>query len=92
MLGQHQARYSQQTPVFSPPLALHPSDHPPVLVSRQSLQNINCILESSSTMGGLFLGDIISTMKQDLLAAHQIQAVLTCMAESNYPLTQPRQS
>lgn len=33
-------------------------------------------------MGGLFLGDIVSTVKADMLRHHQIKAVLSCINDS----------
>ena len=59
----------------------------PVLVSRRRLENINLILEPTQQTGSLFLGDVISTIKEDLLKYHQIRAVLTCMVESTSFLT-----
>ena len=55
----------------------------PVMVSNRRLENINCIFEQSENMGGLFLGDIVSTLKPELLKEHKINAVLSCMKESN---------
>lgn len=58
----------------------------PVLVSRSRLENLNCIFESTPTMGALYLGDVVSTMKQDLLKRHAINAVLTCMSDRMFCL------
>lgn len=53
-----------------------------VMVSARKLENMNCIVEPSVELGGIYLGDVVSTLKEDLLRAHGIQAVLTCMYES----------
>ena len=42
---------------------------------------MNCIEEPTSEQGGLFLGDVISLMKADLISQAQITAVLSCMTE-----------
>ena len=51
----------------------------PVYVSNRRLENMNCIYEPNDKIGGLFLGDIISTLKVDLLKQHRVTAVLSCL-------------
>ena len=53
-----------------------------MLYSKEKLENINCIEGPTSTMGGLYLGDIISVMKAELFKEHNIQAILTCSIEN----------
>jgi len=60
----------------------------PVVVSNRRLENINCIIDPAHDMGGLYLGDIISTLKPDLLKERKVNAVLSCMAESKHLLMQ----
>ena len=55
----------------------------PVYVSNRRLENINCIYEPTDKIGGLFLGDIVSTLKVELLKQHRITVVLSCLVDSN---------
>ena len=45
----------------------------------------------TNELGGLFLGDIISIMKEDIMKNNKIQAVLSCMYESNNNIKQTSQ-
>jgi bifunctional N-acetylglucosamine-1-phosphate-uridyltransferase/glucosamine-1-phosphate-acetyltransferase GlmU-like protein len=38
-----------------------------VIVSSRSLEHMNCILPANNLKGGLYLGDVVSLLKQDLL-------------------------
>jgi hypothetical protein len=40
---------------------------PQVIFSPIRLENINCIVEADGSRGAIFLGDIISAKKEDLL-------------------------
>lgn len=80
MIGNFQHRASHQGLMTQSALIT------PVYISNRRLENMNCIYEPSEKMGGLFLGDVISTLKVDLLQQHQIRAVLTCMNDSKYSL------
>lgn len=53
-----------------------------VIYSSAKLENINCIVEPTMESGGLYLGDIISTKKEELLKKHNIRAVLSCGVEA----------
>lgn len=78
MIGNFQHRVSQQGLMTQSALIT------PVYISNRRLENMNCIYEPTEKMGGLFLGDVISTLKADLLQQHQIKAVLSCMNDSKY--------
>lgn len=53
-----------------------------VSVSCKRLENVNCIFKPSENLGGLYLGDVISTLKEEILQGNSIRAVLSCMTES----------
>lgn len=40
-----------------------PVGRPQTLVSNRKLENLNCIEPPTSNSGGLYLGDIVSTLK-----------------------------
>lgn len=61
MQGEFSRRISHQLPMYQSALGS------PVIVSNHRLENINCIIDPAADMGGLYLGDIISTLKPDLL-------------------------
>ena len=53
---------------------------PGIIYSDKKLQNINCIEESSSGYGGLYLGDIISVVKPEIIHSNNITAILSCIS------------
>lgn len=52
-------------------------------IIKTGLENVNCIIEPKGSVGGVFLGDIISTKKPELLEKHKINAILSCSIESS---------
>lgn len=48
-------------------------------VSLKKLENMNCIFKQSEHLGGLYLGDVISTLKEEILQGSNVRAVLSCM-------------
>lgn len=58
---------------------VYPQFQAPVqqIYSPQPLENMHCIIESEDGKGGLFLGDLLATMKPDILAQHNIGAILS---------------
>ena len=44
-----------------------PSPPGSIMISNRRLENINCIIEPTTNMGALYLGDIVSTLKPNLL-------------------------
>ena len=63
------------------PTPYHFQAPPSFMVSHRPLTNLNCVHEPTPTRGGLFIGDVIATLKTELLTRHRITAVLSCMAE-----------
>lgn len=55
---------------------------PQVLYSPVRLENINCVVEATNDRGAIFLGDVISIKKEDLLRDNNIRAVLSCSIEA----------
>ena len=45
------------------PVNLPATDPARLLFSNKKLENLNCIFKQSDTLGGLFLGDVVSTLK-----------------------------
>lgn len=84
MIGSPNHRFSEQIS----PLNSHLVDSSRLLISNKKLENMNCIFRPSDTLGGLYLGDIISTLKEDHLKNNNIGAILTCMCEGIFQLTQ----
>ena len=45
---------------------------------------MNCVIDPTEDMGGLYIGDIISTIKEGVMESGNIQALLTCNFEENH--------
>ena len=56
------------------------------VAAHQLFDNMNCILEPSEGRGALYLGDLMSTMRSDLLHQHGIGAILSVAVESSNSL------
>jgi hypothetical protein len=57
MINNYEVRRSTQGMMFQSGIMSPP------IVSNRRLENINCIIEPTQDMGGLFLGDIVCTLK-----------------------------
>jgi hypothetical protein len=63
MIAPNQTRYSHQLPIGSNPQGTPALDLNRLTFSNKKLENINCIFSQSDTQGGLYLGDVVSTLK-----------------------------
>lgn len=55
---------------------------PQIIYSPVKLENMNCVVEADDRRGAIFLGDVISVKKEELLQEHNIRAILSCAVES----------
>lgn len=53
-----------------------------VIISSNKLENLNLIVDALEGRGAIFLGDIISVRKEDLLRKHNIKAIISCGFEA----------
>ncbi len=65
MLPQYYPNYGQQAPIIAPVPYAY----------------MDCVVDATEQTGGLYVGDIISSRKADLLAGKKIQAILSCAPE-----------
>jgi len=54
-------------------------------VSPVPLNYMDCVLEPTADRGGIFLGDLVSARKPEVLSQSNIKAVLSCGDESSKP-------
>jgi hypothetical protein len=62
-MAQNGPRLSQQPQLIHNPPNLPQADPSRYFYSNKKLENLNCIFKPSDTLGGLFLGDVVSTLK-----------------------------
>jgi hypothetical protein len=75
--------YNQSCNSYSPVGPLYiPNPNLPTYMSPIPLNYINCVLEPTAQTGGLFLGDVVSVRKPEVLLKNNIKAVLSCGNES----------
>jgi hypothetical protein len=55
-----------------------PNPNIPTFMSSVPLNYMDCVLESSSERGALFLGDLVSARKPEVLIQNNIRAILSC--------------
>ena len=78
MITQQQYLLPQYYPNYPPPTAT---------IAQVPYAYMDCILDSTDQTGGLYVGDIVSSRKADLLTGKKIQAILSCAPDiGNYPL------
>lgn len=53
----------------------------PTTVAPTPFSYINCIIDGNDQHGGLFLGDVVSSKKPEVLTGHNIKAILCCGQE-----------
>ena len=56
-------RLSLQPTLIQNPVGMPQNDPSRYIYSNKKLENMNCIFEASDNLGGLFLGDVVSTLK-----------------------------
>lgn len=60
-----------------------PNPKIPTYMSPVPLNYIDCVLDPTETTGGLFLGDLVSARKPEVLFQNTIKAILSCGDESS---------
>ncbi len=63
MMPNNFPRLSFQPPNIQNPVGIPANDPSRFIYSNKKLENMNCIFQASDNMGGLFLGDVVSTLK-----------------------------
>lgn len=86
MIPSNYSRPAHLPPPMTSSLVVPHAEGNRLMVSSKKLENINCIFSPSDGLGGLYLGDVVSTLKEDLLRSNNIRAILTCMCESTFRL------
>lgn len=63
MIPSNYTKISQQPPFVGSQIGAPTMDLNRMAISSKKLENINCIFSPSDTLGGLYLGDVVSTLK-----------------------------
>lgn len=63
MIPSNPSRFSHQHPLIANPQLAPAIDLNRMMLSSKKLENINCIFSPSDSLGGLYLGDVVSTLK-----------------------------